>query len=553
MAVTATWERPDGRRQLSVTAPLFIECNGVRVRARDWSLSGFSVAECTEPWPAGTETKVKVALPFQGFDVSFEAPVRVVESSAHDGVFVAEYVNLGSRERELLRHFLDELVRGSMSDVGDTIGRIDVPVVPVSITPPGASQLEAGAAPRRAHPGLMTALYTALGALVFGYLGHLAYTNAFRFEVDRAVLASPGETLVAQGDGFVTPATLRPGDPVKAGEVIANLFDNQLEREIELSEITVRERESRFTLLQKRALDALNRLQSTVDSTSSGSAKIKLEIESLRARVQATEQEVRRVSAKPRDPQTVARIEEAKKKLLANQKALEGKQIDMRTRLERDLNSPSARALTPGQNALQEMTALEAQMVQAEQDYEFAQLRHQSIVAHRARLAIVAPFDGTLVSLPASARTAVRKGDAVAVVEQRVPPRVTAVMTPAEALRVGLGDTARLYVPALGTYLPARVTRIEHMTDSHSDGGLGAAGSIATGSKEQSARVTLDLEQPELVKDRPLQAAALPVVVQFQRRWSTTVASAAARTAASGLATVKNTIGAPPTRAATSP
>jgi multidrug resistance efflux pump len=336
----------------------------------------------------------------------------------------------------------------------------------------------------------------------------------------------------------VTLASLRPGDAVKQGDVLVNLFDNQLEREIELSEITVREREARFSLLQRRVLEELNRLQSSVDMPGQQGAKIKLEIESLRARVQATEQEVRRVSAKPRDLQAPARIEEAKKKLLANQKALEGKQMELRTRLEREVLAPGNRTATSvasGQLALQQMTALEAQMAQAEQDYEFAQLRHQSIIAHRARLAVRAPYDGVLTGLPRTDRAVVRKGDVLATVEQRGVPEVTALVSQTEAGRVALGDGARLYVPSLGAYLPARVARIEQAPESQRGASHGAA--------DMPVKVALSLDKPEQVQNRQAFTNGLPVVVQFQRRWTNTAAQNLANGASAGLATARDVLG----------
>jgi multidrug resistance efflux pump len=531
MAVTAQWERPDGRRQLSVDAPLFIDHDGQRVRVREWSLNGFTLDAHDCDWPAGTVQNVRVIIPFQGFEISFEEAVRVTECRSADQAVAVDYVELGSRERELLRHFLDELVCGSMSDARDTIMRIDVPVTPVSTAVPLRSVRESGdlSTPymRRAKPSVMLTLYSALGALVFGYLGYLIYANVFRMEVETAMLSLPSVSMAAQGDGFVTLANFKPGDPVKVGDVVATVVDNTLEREIELSDITVREREARFTLLQRRVLDELTRLQSAVDGASPGGSKIKLEVESLRARVQANEQELRRVMARPKDALSAARVDEAKKKLLSNQKALEGKQVDMRSRLEREMLAPGARASVAGQTAFREMTVLEAQMAQAEQDYEFAQLRHLAIVAHRNRLAVKSPFDGVLVALPHIERASIRKGEMLAVVEKQGTPHVTATITQTEALKIGLGDSARLYVPARGEYFSARVAQIDRWVEGdHQRPRSSVDGASSKPSHAATAQVMLTLDQPERVTSRQDYANGLPVVVQFKRRWTSPVAQA---------------------------
>jgi multidrug resistance efflux pump len=557
MAVKAKWERPDGRRQLSVSAPMFVDYNDGRLRANDWSLSGFTFAQCAKPRPVGQVDDVKVTLPFQGFDVSFRAPVRVVESDAKQGTYSVEYVSLGDRERELLCHFLDELVRGNMVDVRDTIQRLDGPVTPVSMEPTAQVAAEAAATPsawglRSVSPSLMSALYASLGLLVFGYFGYLVYGNVFRFEVENAVVSSPTETILAQGEGYIEWGNFRAGEPVKAGDVLANLFDNQLERDIEVAEIAVREKEARFALLQRRAEDGPIQLQSAVDGQPHGVTKLKLDVESLRARVQATEQELRRVSIKPRDVQRPARIEEAKKKLLAYQKALESKELELKARAERDA-IPTDRVTTANEPVQREMTSYEVQAVQASQDYEFAQQRYLSAVAHRGRLAIKAPFDGRLVALPHANKAAVRKGDNLAIVEQSAAPTVTAFLSALDAMRIGLGDRAKFYVPALGDFHSARVTQIDRVANAGREADRGHVEGAARPSQADQWKVVLSLEHPELVGAQKDYISGLPVVVQFQRRWTNTLSTTLRRRATDSAAVASGAVNAVPARASTVP
>ena len=81
---------------------------------------------------------------------------------------------------------------------------------------------------------------------MFGYTGLLGYTNFFRMEVQTAVISAPVETVAAQADGRVGWTDVKPGDPVKAGDVIVNVVDNQLEREIELADIAVQEQKAKL-------------------------------------------------------------------------------------------------------------------------------------------------------------------------------------------------------------------------------------------------------------------------------------------------------------------
>jgi multidrug resistance efflux pump len=532
MAVTARWERPDGRRQLSVTAPLFVGFAGDIVRATEWSLSGFTVAEGETRWPDSRDVDAKVTLPFQGFEVSFSAPVQVVARDPERGTVSLDYVSLGSRERELLCHFLDELVRGSMVDVRDTIQRIDVPVAPVLVAVQDAPTFVATGLPKAGtalfgNRGFMSGLYAALGVFVFGYLGTLVFANVFRFETENAVYSTPTEAIAAQGEGMVSWAEFRPGDAVKAGDTLANVVDNQLERDIELADITVREREAKVGLLQQRSDSESARLQSPAGGQSSSVTRLRLDIESLQARVQASEQEIRRVSLRPRDAQTPARTEEARKKLLAHQKALESRQGELKARIERE--QPGARGTATAIAALPyEITPIDAQLAQALQDYDFAKLRHQAVIAHRVRLAIRAPFDGVLTALPRIDRGGVRKGETMAIVEQRAAPFATAFLNARDVNRIGVGDPVRLYVPTLREYLPARIALIDRAAGGRRDVERpGVDGRVVHGPVDGGAKVVLHLDQPELVKHRPGYQNGLPVVVQFRRRWTMPVVTAA--------------------------
>jgi len=136
MTVRVKRERPDQRRHHRITAPLFVDVAGWRVRAADWSLGGLRIVGFPDELPlAGDEIPLHLHLPFQGFDVSFDVMAEVVRSNSDNQSFAVKFTEVGEREGELMSHFIEELVRGSMSDVEDTIQRIDVPVTPASLEP----------------------------------------------------------------------------------------------------------------------------------------------------------------------------------------------------------------------------------------------------------------------------------------------------------------------------------------------------------------------------------------------------------------------------------
>ena len=86
---------------------------------------------------------------------------------------------------------------------------------------------------------------------MFGYAGMLTYSNFYRMEVQTAVISAPVETVTAKTDGQVELNDLKPGDQVKAGEIVVKLIDGVLEREIELANIDVQERKAKLAYLNR--------------------------------------------------------------------------------------------------------------------------------------------------------------------------------------------------------------------------------------------------------------------------------------------------------------
>ena len=104
----------------------------------------------------------------------------------------------------------------------------------------------------------------------------------------------------------------------------------------------------------------------------------------------------------------------------------------------------------------------------------------------------------------------------IAVIEQRKRREVTAWLNQDEVLRVGQGDEATLFVPALNETLKAKVTRIDRTSSfvdeqnrSHNPGYRWRA------PLDRTAKVTLAFPDPKRVADAERYRSGLPVVVIF--------------------------------------
>ena len=520
MAVKVKRERPDQRRHHRVTAPLYVELDGVRARAADWSLGGLRIEAFPGAIPeVGDELALGLTLPFQGFEVSFDAKARVVRNDPAEAMFAVQFTQLGERERELMQHFIEELVRGSMVDIEDTIQRIDVPVTPASLEPDVNPKSKVPVKRWPIKTAVMSGFYLVMGAVVLGLTALLMYSNFYRMEVQTAVIAAPVEAVESQVDGKLLWRGLTPGDMVRAGDVIVTMQDSQIEREIELADIAIREQQAKLAFLKRRQADETERVQSFAMIDSKNVEQGKIEIESIRAQLFAAEQELRRYSTLHRQGWTTdARLDQSVRLVATLKKSLERAQVELTARIELAEQNFGKRLFT-GDNVVGTLGEIEAQVRLAEMEVGLSRDRKQALLNHRARLAIRAPFDGTLLELPRLHEAHVRKGDLIAIVEQRNRRHIQAFLTQDEVNRIGLGDEAMIFIPALNETHSARVFRIDRTSgfvreqeQRHNPG------YSWRGPTDRSAKVLLALEDRRVLADRDTYRSGLPVVVVFPQR-----------------------------------
>jgi len=521
MAVKIKRERPDQRRHHRVTAPLFVRVDGHRLRATDWSLGGLRIDGYPGEIPvAGAELPFHLTLPFQGFDVSFDIKAEVVRTNAAEKMFAVRYTEIGERERELMQHFIEELVRGSMSDVEDTIQRIDVPVTPARLEPD--TKKIPGAMPVRRWPVktvVMTTFYALAGLVIFGYAGLLGYSNFYRMEIQTAVISAPVEVVTAQSDGQVVLTGVKPGDEVRAGDVVVNVLDNQLEREIELADIAVKERKAQLAYLKQKQTEELERLRGFATVEMKNVKQSKVELQGLREQLKLVQLQHDRIkSLYEKGYMTASKVDEIAKQVIELESLIERRRIELTSRADLAEQNFGKRLYT-GQTIEGQAPDVEAQVRLAEHEIALAEERRQSYEKQRDRVSVVAPFDGTVLQIPRINGGSVRRGDTLAVIEQRRDRQVTAFLDQDEILKVGLGDEALVYIPSLSETVKGRVVSIDRTSgfvreqDQRQSPGYGWRGP-----HDRSAQIVIDFADPKKVTDDDRYRAGLPVVVVFEQR-----------------------------------
>ncbi len=245
-------ERPDQRQHHRVTAPLSVSFDGNEYRADNWSLGGIKISNIKSDLPApGDEIKVDVSIPFQGFDINFTADFKVVRTDQNEKMLAGKFIDLGERERDLMQLFIEDLIRGSMSEARDTIQRIDVPVTPISTKPDIDPGFQAPLRRWSRRTVFMTAFYILAGIGIFGYLAMMIYTNFIRLEVQSAIVTRPVIIAQALADSRIDKLYFQAGDEVKEGDLIAELYVPNIQVKFDKAMVEIKRREGSLSRAKK--------------------------------------------------------------------------------------------------------------------------------------------------------------------------------------------------------------------------------------------------------------------------------------------------------------
>lgn len=506
-------ERPCQRLHHRITAPLWVQWDGATVRAADWSLGGLRLSDvAVDAIAPGDRRTVSLSLPFQGFDVGFAAEIEVVRISA-DGTAALRFVSLGDRERNLMSHFVDELVRGSMVEIDDTIQRIDVPVTPVSTKPDPnpAAEIPLRRLPLKAI--VMTTVYLALGLGIIGYVALVLYANFVKLEVETAVVAAPLDVIAAQGDGQLHRMPVAEGETVAQGAVLATVIDNDLEARIDMARIAV----DRATAAHDHALAVLAAAEArTADRQAIvhlNLARAEADIRALETLETAADAALSRQEALFADGWATAEaLDEARATLADAEAALASRRLDRNEILTLASGSNTGQ-IFDHMRMLAELDDAHADVDRTRREVRLAEAERDALIDHRDRLAARAPFDGRVHSVVRQPGASLLRGDPLVIVERSGDRFVDAFLNQEEVNQVGLHDPAVVYIPSLDRQLDAQVGRIDRTSGFVDEQ---QSQYVWRGPDDRSARVALTFAaelDPALVP-----APGTPVIVIFDRR-----------------------------------
>ena len=237
-----------------VSTPLRVQIAGHSYAAVDWSLGGIRVRDWSDfsnVRPGDTFTCC-FSLPFQGFDIAFETELEVVRLIEEDSQMAARFTALDDRQKELMNHFIEQLVRGAMVPIDDTILRIDSPVTPVSTKPDPSPAEEVPVSRWPTRLIGMSAFYLMLGSVLFYALAITVYDNFLSLNITHAVTEKPVEPIISLSDGRVEQVAVTTYQSVKPGQPLFQISSPDLDQDIKQAKVDLEKAKVELESLRKK-------------------------------------------------------------------------------------------------------------------------------------------------------------------------------------------------------------------------------------------------------------------------------------------------------------
>jgi len=454
------FDPPSLRKHDRVSAPAAVILDNVRYETLQWSPGGFCIQGYRGPASPGDQRSVRFMLNFHGFEVGFNAAVEVCRVEPENETLAARYIDLGERERELLKHFLSGLVSGQIGVVGDTIRHLDIPLH--SLPAPALPSHPANRWQRTRELAGRSLLYLIIGPIVLGFALLAIYRSFFHLEVQTAVVARPIESLVSVGTGRILQVYTREGETVAENQRIFTVEDEEANREVEDARLE-RDRTGADLMTAQYARRAgSQRIDVYKSITTSKQVVAAQRVEAARGECASAKNHLDRVqSVFNSGLESEAILDQAKSNYARAKGALEEAVAELKI-ADDAVRAAGIGIFYDGLRLVDEGPQLRGGEDGARVRARLAEERLKAAEARAAQLTCRAPCAGSVVRVVKNAGSTVARGEEVAFVEHIVePPRVQALLSQDEVSKVQVGARVTVQIPALGRSYPATVERVD--------------------------------------------------------------------------------------------
>jgi len=349
---------------------------------------------------------------------------------------------------------------------------------------PAATQKTPSAA-QRANPKLIVAALL----LVAGLAGFGVWRAFFAAPaLDPGVIAVSGRiegddsAVAAKTSGRIREITVREGDRLEAGQVIATLDDQQVRAREQQAEAAVRQAEARVRLAQHQITVLSEQLKQNEFGVDQARTDAEGRVSEAEARLAAAEAQLAQATAAHTqakwDRAAYARLYE--KELIAEQQAKQAENTEeaqaaivaaAKRQVEASrgaLTAAKANLVNPAIRTAQ-VAAVRGQILQAQADVtaaqadaERARAQLDEARANRSDLQVIAPFAGTVVTRTAEPGEVVVAGTPIVTLLNLAEVYLRAYVPEGEIGRVKVGQAARVYLDSAPTKpLDAVVSRVD--------------------------------------------------------------------------------------------
>ena len=514
LVMRITREKPCQRRHHRVSAPLYVSVNQQPFsQAKDWSLSGLCLDDYQgQTVKANEKVSLQVELPFQGFQISFDVNARVVRVVDDGQRLFVEFIELSERSFDLMNHFVDDLVRGKMATINDTICRIDVPVTPISTAPTPNPKEQV---PLRRWPIktiLMSVFYLCLGLFVFIYIGVIFYSSYFTLEAPHSVISSRIQTINMPLDGVLKSVNYQVGLELEKGAAIFRIENITLATKILNLSGKIKNTESELYEFKEKYRIENERIKLYQIVSKTDTQILQAQLASKKQELNFADENLLRVfKLSKSDLASAKQLDEAK----VRQSKLSYKLQELEVKLSQAIAMESVSARRH-YNHKEFSTDLDISAIELQTLYSRLKTEKQLLLALTAKQntqIVRAPYTGKIVNIYHSAETTVPKNEPILVFEEIGVITVTAYLNQDDVLQVGLHDLASVYVPALNQHFDAIISKIDR-----SSAYINYKTSRYTWKNKdaKTALVTLEVLSGQEFSD--MLSAGLPAVVIFNRR-----------------------------------
>lgn len=498
---------------MKVTTP-----DGFSCMATDWSIGGLRIDNLEGDLPKVDEMwTLTLEIPFQGFDIAFQVNARVVRTVEAEKTIGFEFKDLGERERDLMNHFIDDLIRGQMATVEDTICRIDIPVTPISTKPDvnPADELPVNRMPIKLI--MMSAFYTMLAICIFGYLSILIYSKTMRMEVSSAVVSAPLATVKMPMDGILHPIKMQEDIRVEKGQPIARIYDIKFETSLDEKRIELDQAKRNLARAQEKYKieEQRMKLYQIINKTDKQIAEAR--VEAAKDALKASDAHLERLMIlRKKGLVAESKVDELRRQQAATLGQLKEAEYDLERATAMD--AVSGRRYYNHKEFVSDLDILALEVEEANAKVMEASMQVEKLEVEKTRMIIKAPFDGRIVSVKQPGNIMVLRNEQLFTIEKREQPTVTAFLDQEQILSIGLNDEAKIFIPALGRHISATVSKIDRNSAFIDDK---ASHYTWDDAKEKSATVSLKIQlTPE---EQNYVYAGLPAVVVFPKRSTSSI------------------------------